>query len=120
MHNYLILVEKLQSLYEGAAYEIGDSEIHGQGVMANRKMKHGDIIDKATDPSRKENGLPKVTPMGSKLNHSWDPNCMLNVVVTSRIIFHNLIAYKDIEPGDELTVDYSKYPEFKDPKPNWK
>jgi SET domain-containing protein len=115
-----VITEKLHSLYEGTAYKFGPSKIHGTGVMANRKMKHGDVIDKATDPSRKEKGMPKVTPMGTKLNHSWDPNCILNMVVTSRIIFHNLIAYKDIKPGDELTVDYSKYPEFKDPKPNWK
>lgn len=117
---YSLLSEKLESLYEGAAYEFGDSKIHGTGVMSNRKMKHGDIIDKATDPSRKKDGIQAVTSMGSKLNHSWDPNCMLNMVVTSRIIFYNLIAYRDIEPGDELTVDYSKYPEFKDPKPDWK
>ena len=117
---YQLLIEKLQSLYEDDKYEYGDSKIHGTGVMATNKMKHGDIIDKATDPSRTENGLPKVTPMGSKLNHSWDPNCILNMVRTSRIIFHNLIAYKDIKPGEELTVDYSKYSEFKDPTPDWK
>jgi hypothetical protein len=117
---YSLLVEKLESLYEGDAYEYGDSKIHGTGVMANRKIENGDIVDKATDPSRKKDGLPKVTPMGSKLNHSWDPNCTLNTVATSRILFHNLIAHKDIEPGEELTVDYSKYPEFKDPQSSWK
>jgi len=48
---YQLLSEKLQSLYEGDAYKFGDSKIHGQGLMANRQMKNGDIIDKATDPS---------------------------------------------------------------------
>jgi len=114
---YKLLMEKLQSLYENSNYEYGDSDIHGTGVMANKKLNGGDIIDKATEPYK---ALAQITPMGSKLNHSWNPNCILNRVVTTQGIFHNLLAYKDIQPGDELTVDYSKYTEFKDPAPDWK
>lgn len=111
--------DKLNSLYDKdkPAWKIGNSQIHGKGVMAGRNMNKGSIVDKATDPSSRADD--KITHMGSKLNHSPNPNCLLNKVETSRIIFHNLITTKDVDEGEELTVNYGDYPEFKDPDPEW-
>lgn len=111
--------DKLNSLYEQdkPAWKIDKSKIHGQGVMAGRNLKNGSIVDKATDPSSR--AQDKITHMGSKLNHSTKPNCLLKRIETSRIIFHNLIAARDVEEGEELTVNYADYPEFADPDPGW-
>ena len=124
---YQLISETLERLYECGDYEYKDSNIHGTGVFATKHFDKGDTIDKATDIPKDKDfaqiknslGLGEVTPMGSKINHSWDPNCILARVVTLKGIYHNLIAYKDIEAGDELTVDYSKYAEFKNPAPDW-
>jgi SET domain-containing protein len=109
---YKLITETLERLYENNNYEYGDSDIHGTGIFAARHFDRENIIDKATD-------MGDITPMGSKLNHSWDPNCILARVVTIKGIYHNLIAYKEIQSGDELTVDYSKYQEFKNPGVDW-
>jgi SET domain-containing protein len=115
---YKLLSEALERLYEDSNYEYGKSDIHGTGVFASKEFNSDDTIDKATDLYK--DGIGEITPMGSKLNHSWDPNCILARVVTPRGIYHNLIAYKAIALGDELTVDYSKYTEFKNPGADWK
>ena len=111
---------KLASIYENKdEWEYGKSEIEGIGIFANKEIPAHTIIGKASEPFKY--GKPiTTTPMGSKINHSWSPNCCINRVISGDRIHHTLSALWDIEQGEELTVDYREFPEFKNPDPNWK
>lgn len=111
------VINKLSEIYQreseedsGKKYFIDKSKIHGQGVHAKKWLDKELRVGKVTSP------YPNITPMGSKLNHSSKPNCRMERCGDC----HDLITNKDISPREELTVDYSKYDEFKDPDPSWK
>ena len=111
------IFNKLASIYENEDdWEYGKSDIEGIGILANREIPAHTIIGKATEPYK---DIPRVTPMGTKINHSSKPNCYLNRIGSDETAYHNFVTSWEIESGEELTVDYSKYPEFKDPDPNW-
>ena len=109
------IVDKLTSLYESEkdtnspGYFIGPSKIHGQGVHAKKWLDPELRVGAATSP------YPEVTPMGSKINHSSKPNCVLKQNGDG----HDLVTTKGINPGEELTVDYGQYDEFEGPDPSW-
>jgi SET domain-containing protein len=52
------------------------------------------------------NGLIR-TPLGGFINHSDDPNLILSYLNHG---CWGIIAYKDINPGEELTLDYKYTP----------
>lgn len=91
-------------------YFIGPSEIHGKGVHAKK------WLDKEVRVGQASNPYPNITPMGKMINHSGQPNCILHRDGDN----HHLVTNRPVEPGEELTVDYSQYDEFKDPDPDWK
>jgi len=94
---------------ENDNFYIGKSDIHGKGVHAKKWLDKDVKVGTVTDP------YPKITPMGSKLNHSYKPNCHLPDKNGS----HHLLTTRPVEQDEELTVDYSKYDEFGDPDPSW-
>ena len=58
------------------------------------------------------------TPLGGFINHANDPNCIkVELRMTNEDDIHetfkykkwNLVAIKDIEPGEELTLKYTFY-----------
>jgi hypothetical protein len=111
---------KLASIYENEDnWEYGKSEIEGMGIFANKEIPEHTIIGKATNPFE-AGKLITTTGMGSKINHAWSPNCQINRVISGNMIHHTLSTLWDIEQGEELTVDYRGFPEFKDPDPDWK
>lgn len=87
-------------------WTIKPSKIHGVGVHVTCFVPRSTIIGKAITVTTM--GLPSVTPLGSKVNHSWTP--------TAELIEHRgkyyLQTCKDLFPDDEVTVDYRHTPWF--------
>jgi hypothetical protein len=90
---------------------LSESSIHGIGVYTKDFLKLGQIVDIAID----ETGL--VTFFGSKINHSWEPNC--NLYKSNNIYY--MVAIKNIDAFTEITANYMNTPDFiKKPNFNWK
>ncbi len=99
----------------------GDSTL---GVFAGERFRRGDFIVRFTGAIYGVKDLPPIVrpqddrfvqvgirkymgPSGGVddyFNHSCNPNAGLTFVTDSKI---NLIAIKDISPGEEITWDYS-------------
>ncbi len=99
---------------------IGDSKIHGKGLIADENIKKGDKIQIIPGPKTKrvitnkeqgqeiENwiGISKTFWIDTSgtifnfINHSCEPNAAIAGTRT-------LYALEDIEKGDEITMDYS-------------
>lgn len=92
-------------------FKIRSSDIvDGLGVFTISKYKKGDVVLKLTgeivnSPTREsiEIGENKhiIDPIGSFVNHSFEPNTYVNKEESS------LIAKKDILPEEELTFNYN-------------
>lgn len=84
--------------FKSSKYRIGDSNIHGKGIIASSFMPKDTIIDVAVDGR-------KITPyFGKYINHCNKPNtCMKRM--DDRYI---LVSTKDIFPGDEISCDYDE------------
>lgn len=77
--------------------EVKESRIEGVGLFASKNFQTDDIIALA-----KSGG--KRTPAGRYVNHSHNPNCEYFKEEHSDDIC--LIAAKNIDAGDELTINY--------------
>jgi SET domain-containing protein len=96
---------------------LASSPIHGQGVFAAEPLAVGELI--CTFSGQLETDVPLypevdnlceirpgvwLGPSGHEddaINHSCDPNCILDVNTLE------LRALRDIFPGEEITYDYS-------------
>ena len=88
------------------AYKIGESKIHGKGLIAIKDLVAGDLI-----------GLSHVnneaTPeVGKFHNHSDDANTV-NVEVENE---RYLVVEKPIKKGEEITVNYRLQPDLEQPE----
>ena len=86
---------------------IKDSPINGQGIFTTEKIKANSLIGVIHHPRKESEDGYIRTPLGGFGNHSDDPNC-------NKILMENsgdwwIGASKDIEPGEELTWQYSLY-----------
>lgn len=110
-------------------FVIKDSDVHGKGVFCNSplfirglKYKYEDL-QKFMSHIYVENKLLEGsfnsklyrTPLGGFINHSDTPNCTINEIVYSsirtsdfRVTEYYLHPLRDIEEGEEITVNYSK------------
>ena len=85
---------------------IKNSAIEGLGLYATEK------IARNTDLGMTHLKIPIIngyvrTPLGGFLNHVEDPNCCLvQMLDWDDYRIYHLHATKDIEPGDELTLNY--------------
>jgi len=108
---------------------IQDSIIHGKGIFCKIplftrgfKYKYEDLR-KFMSHVYVENRLLEGsfdsklyrTPLGGFINHSDTPNCTINEIVYSsirtpdfRVTEYYLHPLRDIEEGEEITVNYSK------------
>ena len=94
---------------------IRSSSIEGQGLFANEKIE-----------ARTSLGVTHIklgekiirTPLGGFINHSDNPNCVKVESVTRQRVTPlydhdftkwDLVTIKDIEAGEELTLEYSFY-----------
>ena len=81
---------------------LADSKLHGHGLFASKPLPPGLEFGITHVPDERfPNGLIR-TAFGSFINHSFDPNCeMYEQGDTMR-----MRTTKDINKGEELTVDY--------------
>lgn len=90
---------------------IDNSKIQGQGVFIKETIPANHFIDVVI-----ENAI-MITFFGSKINHSWNPNCKLYQYKD----YHWLVSQKPILAGEELTINYYYTPAFiKKPNDNWR
>jgi len=94
---------------------IEESGINGQGLHTNVKLAEGTNLGMSHIEVGK---LLLRTPMGGFINHSDKPNCVKIESVTLQrvnpLYDHNftkwdLVTIKDIEVGEELTMQYTFY-----------
>ena len=94
---------------------LGFSDIHDIGVFAKEKIEKGHNFGM----SHLKVGSELVrTPFGGFINHSDNPNCIKaklhytnqdNSKLKFDYIKWNLVALKDINKDEELTVEYTFY-----------
>ena len=88
-------------------YRIGQSQIHGRGVIATRPMQAHQPIDMAIEYQL--GFLPFVTyHFGSYINHSSTPNTYLRYV--EQPAGYAVVTSKPIHQGEELTINYDQCP----------
>jgi uncharacterized protein len=117
--------------------EIKNIPKKGRGIFANKKFKNGSVIECCPTLILSESDTKHIDPTalynyyfswgqdlklsaialgyGSLYNHSYRPNAIYEKdFINNQIIFK---AIKDIQRGQEITVNYNGYPE--DQKPIW-
>ena len=110
-----VYLEKLDLDNKGV-YKIGPSKIHGNGIFAKKNFEPGEYINICVSKIRDKYPQFDITNFGSHLNHSHIPNAELKVERP----YYKTYAREKIKSGEEVTVDYSEYPEFAQPEPHWK
>jgi len=95
-------------------YEIKDSIIHGKGTHSKEHFKPGDYINCCVSKIKGTFEFD-ITHFGKYLNHSYEPS---SEIKREKPVY-NVYALKEINPGDEVTVDYTQTPEFKQPDDDW-
>jgi len=75
---------------------VKDSVIEGVGFFSERNLEKGDVIC----PSRIDN---QRTPAGRFVNHAMSPNAVMVLVDGQNA---DLVATRNIEAGEEITVNY--------------
>ena len=118
------LVNYQHGLFMSPDFTIAPSEIQGIGLFTKRVRAKGERLFVAITPDE------TVTPIGSKINHcpgknvdaarSVLPNTILSTKPDKTTGEWWIIALRDIDAGEELTVDYNGTPEFiNKPDPGW-
>ena len=89
---------------------IKDSPIHGQGLYATEHIPNGtDLGISHIFAVGFKDGYIR-TPLGGFVNHSDTPNCFkVKCHDDSALNYFNLYTTKDIEEGEELTLNYTLY-----------
>jgi len=86
---------------------VSRSGIHGLGLFATGDIREGDEIGMShVKDSRFAHGWIR-TPLGGFYNHSETPNCRTTLSACGQFLF--LMAIRDVESGEELTVKYTLY-----------
>jgi SET domain-containing protein len=95
-------------------FEIKDSDIHGKGIFATKKISPGEFINVALFKSG--DNFYETTKFGDTINHYNKPNCRTRYEGK----YYRTYATKEINPGDEITVDYTVNKTLEQPEPGWK
>lgn len=122
------LVNYQHGLFMSPDFTIGTSKIQGLGLFTKRSRSKGDRLFVAINPDE------TVTPIGGKINHcpgkdsdgfipprSVLPNTYLSTSPDKTTGEWWIIAMRNIDAGEELTVDYTHTPDFiSKPDTNWR
>ena len=92
---------------------VGNSDIHGRGIFSTDGLKEGDIV--GVSHVTYERVWYQVFPIGIFYNHSYEPNCIVKTEDNVNLV----IAIKDINKDEEVTVDYSKQLYLEQPQGDW-
>ena len=124
-----VIVPSLVNYHHGLLmspdFTIGTSRIQGVGLFTKRARAKGERLFVAISANE------TVTPIGSKINHCpWKdvdpatsvlPNTYLSDAPDKTTGEWWIIALRNINAGEELTVDYNGTPDFiNKPDPGWK
>ena len=86
---------------------IGDSKIHGQGLIAKYNISQG--TDLGVSHYRKGDDVIR-TPLGGFINHSEEPNMIRKQIrIEPYWDKWTVTTTKDIKKGEELTLKYTMY-----------
>ena len=102
------LLGVLTEIINPNSYYVGDSEIHGEGVFADKDYPKGTNIGKFHDIN---DSNYTFTELGKKHNHSNTPNCKNKLKNDSRY----MITLKPVNKGEELTTNYTLQPDLEQP-----
>ncbi|MEH1942320.1 MAG: SET domain-containing protein [Nostoc sp.] len=114
---------------------VGNTNLKGRGVFAQKRFLKGEIVEKVpvvVIPAEQVEFLDKTIlgnyyydwedkaaaialGLSSLINHSYHPNTYYVKKFADREL--DLIAYRDIEPGEEITANYNGSPN--DQSPIW-
>ena len=89
------------------------SPIHGVGIFAQQEIPAKTNIGAAQ--IKKPDGSYSITGLGKYHNHSDSPTCYNELRSGTRY----LISRRDLNPGEEITIDYRLQPGLEQPKSNW-
>jgi hypothetical protein len=92
---------------------IRPSSIHGLGVFAAVAISAD--ADLGPAQIRRPDSNYDVTEIGRHHNHSSEPSCYNDWVGDERHLF----PHRDLAPGEEITIDYTKQPDLEQPKMGW-
>ena len=92
---------------------VGNSNIHDRGIFTTDGLKEGDVI--GVSHVSYDRVWYQVFPIGIFYNHSLEPNC----IVTTDNNVNLVVANRDIDKDEELTVDYTKQLHLEQPKEDW-
>lgn len=122
------LVDYQHGIFMSPDFTIDESNIQGLGLFTKRSRRKGERLFVAINPD------DTVTLIGGKINHC--PGKDRDGVVPPRSVLPNtylsttpdkttgewwIIAARNIDAGEELTVDYTYTPDFiRKPDPNWR
>jgi hypothetical protein len=85
-------------------YVIGNSSIHGKGVICVHTIKKNESIGIVIT---RENNIVHITPyLGKYVNHKVDENTYLKKVESNGVETYYLHAKKNIYFGEEITSNY--------------
>ncbi len=101
---------------EARFFYVEDSDIHGKGLFANTAIKAGTYLGEYLGPTTRKNGMHVLWVENEKgkwigrdgknalryLNHNTDP--------CAEFDGYELYAIKDIQPHQEITIDYGEEP----------
>ncbi|MEH1859511.1 MAG: SET domain-containing protein [Nostoc sp.] len=112
---------------------VGNTNLKGRGVFAQKRFLKGEIIERVPVvliPAEQVEFLDKTIlgnyyydwedkaaaialGLSSLINHSYHPNSYYVKKFADREL--DLIAYRDIEAGEEITANYNGSPDDKSP-----
>ena len=108
---------------------VGDTKLKGRGVFAQKRFVKGEVIERApviVIPAEQvqlvaqtllhyyyyywENQTVALAlALGSLINHSYQPNAIYVKKFAEQVL--EFVAYRDIEEGEEITVNYNGSPD---------
>ena len=111
-----ILAESCPADYmhkSGGQLEVKDSPIHGLGVFSLEFIPRDTNLGAAQ--IKRDDGRYDITDLGRYHNHSESPNCY-NIMKNG---VRSLYSHRNINPGEEITVDYRLQQDLEQPLSDW-
>lgn len=118
------IVNYQHGLFNSPEFTIGESPIQGLGLFTKRRRVKDERLFVSI------NADETVTLIGSKINHCPGKSSSARAVIPNTYLSTTpdkatgewwIIAGRNIDAGEELTVDYTHTPDFiSKPDPNWK
>ncbi len=96
-------------------FELRGTAERGEGIFSTRSFKTGEIVMVGVIEKRLDGNHSHASQVGekqyvlhagsiSKVNHSCEPNCGINLNATGA---HDFVAMRDIIANEEITFDYA-------------